>query len=157
MLFAQEVFEEGINVHGAHPALQSHGILLDFLGALALVRVGWRDAQVQGQLRPCLDFFGVELAYELEQGPATEGIAIALGWRAEELHQLGGVGGGCKAGVAVEDEGGIGVVDGVVGHVAGRRGAVIGHVVDGQLLGLAGGRYGGEAWGGGGRRCVLGA
>jgi hypothetical protein len=100
-LLTNEVFKEGIDVHGAHPSLEAYRILLHLLRALTLVCVGRRNAQIEGQLRPCLNFFCIELANQLEQGPATEGIAVALWRRAEQLHQLGGVGRGSKVGVAV--------------------------------------------------------
>ena len=74
---------------------------------------------------PCFDLFCFEFAYELEKRPGTEGIAIAL-WRgAEQLDQLGGVDGGGEVGIAVEDEGGIGIVNGLVGDIARGRRAVV--------------------------------
>lgn len=151
VVLAQEVFKKGVNVHGAHPALEPDRVLLDFLGTLALVCV-WRcNSQVQGQLRPGLYLFGVELADELEQGPGAESVAIALGRGAEQLDQLGSVGGGGEVGVAVEDEGGIGAVNRVVGYAERGQMAVVWHEGGGELLGLAGGREGREARRGMGR------
>lgn len=157
VLFAQEVLKKGVNMHGAHPALQSHRILLDLLRALALVRVRRRNAQIERQLRPGLDLLRIELAYQLEERPAAESVAIAFGGRAKELHQLGGVGRDGKIRVAVQDEGRVCVTDGFVGHVTRRRIAVVGHITCCQLLGLARGGYGGKTRGGARGRSVRGA
>lgn len=110
MLLSKKILEECVNVHGAHPPLQPHRVLLDLLRALSLVRVWRRNTQVQRQLCPCLDLLRVELAYQLEQRPATKGIPVALWWCAEQLHQLGRVGVGRKVGVAVQDEAGVGII-----------------------------------------------
>ena len=52
--------------------LQSNGVLLHLLRALPFVGVWRGHAQVEGQLGPCLDLFGVEFANELKQVPGVE-------------------------------------------------------------------------------------
>lgn len=111
------------------PYLESDRVLLHLLGALPLVCVWRLDTQIQSQLSPCLDLLGIEFAYQLEEGPGAEGVAVALGRGAEQLQQLGGVDGGGEVGVAVQYEGGVGVVDGVVGHIARGRVAVRGLIL----------------------------
>ena len=135
MLLPKKIFEESVDVHGAHPPLQPHRVLLHLLRALPLVRVWRRNTQVQRQLRPCLDLLRIELAYQLKEGPAAEGIAVALGRCAEQLHQLGGVGVGGEVGVAVQDEGRVGIVYGLVRHVTVRRAAVFRHMLPGLARG----------------------
>lgn len=113
--------------------------------ALSLVCVGGLYAQIQRQLCPCLYFFCVKLADQLKEGPCAECVAVALGGCPEQLDQLARVGGGGEVWVAVEDEGGVGIVNRVVRDVARGRVAVGGLEVGCWLARLAGGRDGGEA------------
>lgn len=94
---------------------------------------------------PCFDLFGVKLAYQLEEGPCAEGVSVALWRRAKQLDEFARVDGGGEVGVAVEDKGRVGMVDGVVGHVARWSVAVGGLEVRGHLARLAGGGDLGEA------------
>jgi hypothetical protein len=67
MLFAQEVFEEGIDMHSPHPPFQSDGILLYLLYRLTFGDIRWLDSEVLGELTPSLDIFSIELDDKLPQ------------------------------------------------------------------------------------------
>ena len=127
------------------PYLESDRVLLHLLRALPLVCVWRLHAQIQCQLRPCLDLFCAELLDEPEEGPGIEGVSIAPRGCPKQLDQFGRVDGAGEVGVAPEYEGGVGIVDGVVGHIARGRVTIGGLVVGCYLARLAGGRYLGEA------------
>ncbi len=94
-----------------HAYLEADSILLDLLRALALLLVWRLNAQLQGQLGPRLELLGLELLDQLKQGKCAEALAPALWRSAECLAQGSRVGLEGHSGVAVEDEGGKGVLD----------------------------------------------
>jgi len=67
MLFAEEIFEEGIDMHSPHPSFQSNCILLYLLYRLTFGNVWWLDSKVLSELTPSFDLLSIEFDYELPQ------------------------------------------------------------------------------------------
>lgn len=102
--------------------LEPHGVLLNLLGALALFLVRGLDAELEGELGPCLELLGLELLDELKEGVGAEALSAALGGSAKGLAETGRVGVQGHPRVAVQDKGNIGVLDGGRGDGLGGEG-----------------------------------
>lgn len=102
--------------------LETNGILLNLLGALAPFLIRRLHAQLQSKIPPRLDLLALELDYQLEQRPGAEGLAPAFGRRLERLSQDRGVGVEGHGWVASENKLDVGVLDGLGIDMAGREG-----------------------------------
>jgi hypothetical protein len=79
----EKILEEGIDMHCAHPSLQSDRVLLYLLYRLAFGNVGRFDTEVLSKLTPSLDFFGIELDDQFPQSKSFEFLVIAARWGVE--------------------------------------------------------------------------
>lgn len=87
--YVHEVLEEGLDMHGVHPFLQTHPVLGNLLGALIFAWIRRLDAQPGCQLGPGPDLFVVELANELKDGEGVEALATTARWATKGLSQAG--------------------------------------------------------------------
>jgi hypothetical protein len=77
MLFAEKIFEEGIDMHSPHPSFQSDSVLLYLLCRLTFGNIWWFDSKVLSELAPGFDFLRIKLDNELPQSERLEFFIIA--------------------------------------------------------------------------------
>ena len=72
MLFAEQIFEESIDMHSPHPSFQSDRVLLHLLYRLTFGDVRRFDSEVLSELTPSFDLFRIELDDKLPQSECLE-------------------------------------------------------------------------------------
>lgn len=119
MLFAEKIFEKGINMHSPHPSFQSDGILLYLLCRLAFGNIGWFDSKVLSELAPSFDLLCIKLDDELPQSKSLKFFVIASRRSVELSPKRGRVSVEGELRVAVQDEGYVCVCDVVLVDIFG--------------------------------------
>lgn len=61
MLFAEKIFEEGIDMHSPHPSFQSDGVLLYLLCRLTFGNIRWLNSKILSELAQVLISFASNL------------------------------------------------------------------------------------------------
>jgi hypothetical protein len=111
MLFAEKIFEEGIDMHSPHPSFQSDGILLYLLCRLTFGDIWWLNSKILSELTPSFDLLRIELDDEFPQSERLKFFVVATR-RSVELSPKGGrVNVERKLRIAVQDEGYVCVCD----------------------------------------------